>query len=204
MNIYIANNAGQIGCVPITLTSSGCGAPAPLPPPPPPAPSAAPLSCPANLNGGYEFPHLITHIDSANPDIAYGTSYNGAVSPTISSIFNFDIPANDAGKTCTLAFLMPAQSQLSTSSFNVSGPGSVSFSLLDAGAGVGTSYANAPGVKQYYGTTTVAPGNGYAVASMSCPAGETVAFEMRSVDGTSLSYFQDFNQPGIGVYVTVC
>jgi N-acetylglucosamine-6-phosphate deacetylase len=52
------------------------------------------------------------------------------------------------------------------------------------------------------GTVTVAPGNGYSISTFSCPAGSTIAFELSSVQGTSLTYFQDYNPCPIGLYIT--
>merc|ERR1712072_1462706 len=56
----------------------------------PAAPSGS--GCPANLDGEYQYPHLIVPVSSENKDKAYGTSYNGTISPSVSSIFNFDLP----------------------------------------------------------------------------------------------------------------
>src|SRR5439155_10859759 len=121
-NIYIRALPGSDACSPITLHASSC-APKCIPPSPPP-------SCPANLNGPYEFPHLILNLDWTKPSTAPGTSYNGMVSPTVSSVFNFDIPQADSGKTCSLIFLFPTQSQLTTSSYTLTGNGAIDFCML--------------------------------------------------------------------------
>jgi len=193
-NIYLT--PGGTNCGEITLTADACGS---CPPPPPPPPG-----CPTNLNGNYEFPHLIIPIDSSNPNNAPGTSYFGEVSSTVSSIFNFDIPASDSGKTCSLIFLFPEQSQLTTSSYTFSGNGGIDFSLLSGVATQATDYANAPSVKTDYGVTTVAPGNSYSIATFACPAGTAVSFELKASGDTCLSYFQDYNPSPIGLYITTC
>jgi hypothetical protein len=193
-NIY--TSPGGTNCGSITLKADSC-LPTCTPPPPP--------SCPANLNGPYEFPHLIIPIDSSNPDNKAGTTFFGEVSSTISTIFNFDIPASDAGKTCTLIFLFPTQSQLQTSSFTFSGNGGIDFAALDSVAVSGqTSYNNQPGVTQDFGTTVVAPGNSYTIATFQCPEGKAVAYEMKAVGDTQLRYFQDYNPSPIGLYITKC
>lgn len=161
-------------------------------------------TCPDNLNGPYQFPHLIIPIDSSNPSSAPGTSYFGEVSSTISSIFNFDIPESYAGQTCSLIFLFPLQSQLQTSSFTFSGSGGIDFSELNGVATSATSYSNAPGVATDYGTTIVAPGNSYTIATFPCPAWTTISFEMKAVGDTCLTYFQDYNPSPIGLYITSC
>merc|ERR1711939_444695 len=61
----------------------------------PAAPSGS--GCPANLDGEYQYPHLIVPVSSENKDKAYGTSYNGTISPSVSSIFNFDLPYSYEG-----------------------------------------------------------------------------------------------------------
>ncbi|QUC22911.1 uncharacterized protein UV8b_07152 [Ustilaginoidea virens] len=212
-NIYLYADQGM-DCGQVSLAAGGCRAqcepspapspaPAPAPAPAPPAPS--PRECPASLDGPYEFPHLIVPVDKSRPDDAPGTSYFGTVSPTVSSLFNFDIPAADQGKTCTLVFLFPTQSQLTTSSYTFSGDGSVDFSMLDGPASQGTTtWNNQPGKKTDYGSVAVAPGHSYSVATFPCPAGQTVAFKMEGCGDTDLRYFQDYNPSPIGLYITKC
>jgi len=192
-NIYLT--PGGVNCGEITLKADGCFSGCAPPPPP---------SCPSNLNGAYQFPHLIIPIDSSNANAAAGTSYFGEVSSTISSIFNFDIPASYSGKTCSLVFLFPTQAELTTSSFTFSGNGGIDFSLLSEVATQATDYANAPGVKTDYGVTTVAPGNSYTIATFACPAGSAVSYELKAAGDTCLNYFQDYNPSPIGLYITSC
>jgi Ubiquitin 3 binding protein But2 C-terminal domain len=195
-NIYTTSGLGQTGCVDIKLNADSChsGCPPPSPSPPaPPTPSPSPKTCPADLSGTYEFPHLIVPVSSKNPGKAYGTSYSGAVTRgDIRSIFNFDIPASDAGKTCSLIFLFPRQDQLKTSSFTISGDGNIDFASLAGPANEGTTYNTAPAVSKDFGTFNVSPGNSYTIASFDCPAGTRQGYEM-TASGTDLNYFQDYN-----------
>ncbi|KAF7133587.1 hypothetical protein CNMCM5793_004716 [Aspergillus hiratsukae] len=161
-------------------------------------------SCPTDLSGQYEFPHLIIPVDSSSPSKAPGTSFNGTVSSTVSSIFNFDIPSSDAGKTCSLVFLFPKKEDLETSSFSFSGDGKIDFAMLESAATSQTSYSNAPKVKQDYGVTTVSPGNSYLISTFQCPAGQAVGFEMKNAGSTNLNFFEDYNPSPIGLYITVC
>lgn len=103
-----------------------------------------------------------------------------------------------------MVFLLPLQSQLETSSFTLSGSGQIDFSMLSGIATQSTDYANAPAVSKDYGVTTVVPGNSYSIATFPCPANTAVSFELKSVDGTSLTYFQDYNPSPIGLYITTC
>ena len=184
----------------ITLQASSCAPECAKPPPPPPPPP----SCPTNLNGEYQFPHLIIPVSKSSPNKAYGTSFDGEVTSDVSSIFNFDIPPSYSGELCSLVFLFPQQSQLVTSSYTFSGSGAIDFAQLSSPATQATDYANAPSVAKDLGTFTVAPGNSYSISTFSCPAGHTIAFEMSAKDSTSLTYFQDYNPSPIGLYITAC
>ncbi|RAO71431.1 uncharacterized protein BHQ10_007443 [Talaromyces amestolkiae] len=150
--------------------------------------------CGTNLiNGSFEFPHLIIPIDSSSPNKVAGTSFNGTITSTISSIFNFDFLPNSANKQCSLVFLFPTQDKLETSAFTFSGDGAIRFLELQAPASSSTSFSNAPQIKVDFGVTTVSPGNTYTIATFACPAGQTVAFELKNAGSTNLDFFEDFN-----------
>jgi len=143
-------------------------------------------------------------IDSSSPDQARGTQFNGEVSSTVSSIFNFDIPNSDEGKTCSLVFLFPNQQDLETSSFNFTGDGKLDFAQLSSPATQSTSFSNAPSVMNDLGQFIVSPGNSFEIASFSCPAGQAVAFEIKNAGSTQLFFFEDFNPSPIGLFITTC
>ena len=161
-------------------------------------------SCPTTLSGEFQFPHLIIPVSSASPTEAYGTSYFGEVSSTVSSIFNFDIPSSYGGAQCSLIFLFPMQDQLQTSSYTFSGSGGIEFQSLMSPATEATSYSSAPGIKQTIATLNVAPGNSYVLANYPCPAGETVSIKAIASGDVSLRYFQDYNPSPIGLYIIKC
>jgi hypothetical protein len=176
-------------------------APAPSPSPPAKQPSG---SCPADLNGNYQYPHLIVPVDSSSPNNAAGTSYNGKVDKSTCSIFNFDIPASYSGKTCSVIFLFPNKQDLQTSSYTASGSGQCSFSQLSSPANQQTSWANQPGKASDLGSMSLVPGNSYVVASGPCAAGQTVSYEMCSQGGYALNFFQDYNPSPLGMYIRQC
>lgn len=190
-----------------TPSPSPAPAPAPAPSPAPaPAPAPAPQPqppttpqarvCPADLSAGpFEFPHLIIPVNSSAPNQAFGTSFNGEITPTVSTLYLFDIPPADVGRTCTFVFLFPQQSQLTTSSFTFSGNGGIDFSRLSGNANLGTTFNTVPPVQTSFGVTTVAPGNSYTIASFDCPAGQAITFRLSASGDTRLTYFQDFNPP---------
>jgi hypothetical protein len=159
--------------------------------------------CPANLNGAYQYPHLIVPVSSSSPDKAYGTSYNGEITSDTSSIFNFDIPTSYTG-TCSLLFLFPEQAQLETSSYTFNGSGEINFKQLSTVATQSTTYSSIGSTETDFGVKTVTPGSSTVIASFTCPAGQAVSYELSSVGGTSLTYFQDYNPSPIGLYVVSC
>ncbi|KAK5122455.1 hypothetical protein LTR85_004039 [Meristemomyces frigidus] len=168
--------------------------------------SASVTFCDGNLNGEYQYPHLIIPVNSAEADTAYGTQYNGTITPTTSTIFNFDLPASYAGKTCSLVFLFPEQAALETSAFTFNGQGGISVNELSSPATQQTTYDSVPSVavSAIGAFESVSPGNSYVVASHECNAGATQAFEFVSTGGLELEYFEDWNPSPIGAFITVC
>ncbi|EED19036.1 GPI anchored cell wall protein, putative [Talaromyces stipitatus ATCC 10500] len=197
----------------VTATETVC-APAPTSPGKPtsppsqtsgPSPPSGGTPCSTDLvQGGFEFPHLIIPIDSSSPGTAAGTQYNAKITSTISTIFNFDIPASDAGKTCSLVFHFPEQKDLQTSSFTFSGDGKVDFAELSSLATESTTFNNAPSVKTDFGVTTIAPGHSYVISTFACPSGQAIAFELKEAGTTDFSFFEDFNPSPIGLFITTC
>ncbi|GAM85206.1 hypothetical protein ANO11243_032100 [Dothideomycetidae sp. 11243] len=165
---------------------------------PPPQPSSS--SCPSNLNGNFEFPHLIVPVSSSSPNTAFGTQYSATINSTTSSLFNFDIPASDKGKTCTLAFFWS-----SAGSYNFDNQGGLAISLLSSPANQGTTYSNAPASQGIGAIGSAAPGNSYIVTTRACPSGQTIGYRLDSVGGLALTYFQNYdpNAP-MGLFVTIC
>ncbi len=161
--------------------------------------------CPASLSGNHEFPHLIVPVYKDASTKAGGTNYNGTFSPTVSSIFNFDIPESDSGKTCSLVFLLPNKDELVSSAFTLSGSGGLNVARLKSPATEQTSYNTVPSVDyDMGGPTSVTPGNEYVINSRPCSAGQTISFEVSATGSLALNYFQDSTAAAIGFYVTVC
>ncbi|PGH28013.1 hypothetical protein AJ80_00268 [Polytolypa hystricis UAMH7299] len=153
-------------------------------------------TCSATLKtGSFEFPHLIIPINSATPSVAPGTSYNGQVSSTVSSLFNFDIPYGDNNRTCNLIFIFPSEEQRPSSWYTYSGEGEVSFSLLKEPASMTTTFANAPDVDVEFGQAKLAPGHVYLVHKFECPGGQRLGVRMAGVGDVELNYFQDYTSP---------
>lgn len=185
-NIYTTPPAGQAGCNQITLEADSCK------PNCTPAPAPPPKTCPANLNGAYQFPHLIVPVDSTSPNTAEGTQYSATISPTEDSLFLFDIPASYAGQTCSLIFLLPNPQDLTTSSYTISGSGAIDFAEMTNEVTQSTTWNNMGPVETDFGVTTIASGGSYTITTFACPANSQITFRLSSAD-TSLTYFQDFN-----------
>ena len=172
--------------------------------PPPSKTPAKESACQTSLTGAYQTPHLIVPISSDKPDVAQGTSYFGEISSTTSSIFNFDVPAEYAGKQCSIVFLFPEKKDLTTADYTFSGSGSLGCSELSSAASQMTSYSNAPSVAKHLGDVDIQPGNSYVVATGDCKAGTTQSIELSSKDGLSLHFFEDYNPSPLGLYMTSC
>ncbi|KAI4749644.1 glycoside hydrolase [Aureobasidium sp. EXF-12298] len=170
-------------------------------------PSGTPAAsgCPADINGAYQYPHLIVPVDAANPNKAYGTQYNGTINSKVSTIFNFDIPASYAGKTCSTVFLFPQLDQLETSSYSFNDQGGFTIAVLNGVANESTTYANAPAVAKQIGSVdALKRGSSHTLSQDACPAGTRVSFEVTSTGGLDLEFFQDYNPSALGLYVRAC
>ncbi|KAK4506212.1 hypothetical protein PRZ48_004177 [Zasmidium cellare] len=158
--------------------------------PPPTKPSSS--ACQTALTGAYQTPHLIVPVSSSQPDHAYGTQYNATITSKECTIFNFDIPTGYSGKSCSVVFLFPEQSQLQTSSFDLSGTGSLVFSSLTSAANQQTTWNNAPAKKQQLGSVSPVPGNSYAISTGQCSPFTTQSIEVCGTGSLSLSFFEDW------------
>ncbi|KAI4641143.1 hypothetical protein J4E93_008021 [Alternaria ventricosa] len=161
-------------------------------------------SCPKDLNGNYEYPHLIVPVDSEQPDKAHDTSYNGKIDSHTCTIFNFDIPASMAGKKCSAMFMLPKKEDLETSDYTMSGHGKCTISKLKGPADAMTTYKNMPAKDKDVASMEMTPGNTYPVETGDCEAGKTVSYMICGSGDFSMDYFQDYNPSPIGMYVRQC
>ncbi len=190
------------------------------PSPPPPSSSSSsprptPTVCPTDLVGDdWEYPHLMVPVDRAHPATAYGPSFFGQLSPNASTLYNFDVPAADAGRSCTLFFAFPSLDEVGPGAYTFTftaagaggGYGAAGFAFLDGAATALATFDDAPAVAADLGTVRLRPGNRYVLASFPCPAGRRVSFALREPDGadTCLYYFQDILPAPFGLYISKC
>ncbi|RFU25285.1 hypothetical protein B7463_g11052, partial [Scytalidium lignicola] len=176
--------------------------------------STASPSCPTDITGGeFQFPHLIVPTSSEEPMHAFGNSYTAYISPSNTTLYNFDIPASYSGRICSLLFLFPFGNQLDPSAggYTFSGMeeeeeehGGLDIALLNGIANAGTTYATTPKVQVDYGTTEILPGNRYTIATYPCQGGQTLTYSISSRGGVELDYFQDSAPAAIGLYIVPC
>ncbi|EXJ72449.1 uncharacterized protein A1O5_04953 [Cladophialophora psammophila CBS 110553] len=169
-----------------------------------------PGPCPGFLPSfpDFEFPHLMIPISSSNPGTAFpNTDTPYITAADIEMIFNFDIPMSRKGQTCNVEFLLPNKTELSTSSFELAGiNGTYVFSLSMLGVGAvegNTTYNNQPLQANPHGlpkTIHMQPGHAYEIGSTICVPGR-ISMTMSSPD-SSLTWFQDWNQCAIGLFIT--
>ena len=165
-----------------------------------------PGSCPADLPAfpEFEFPHLAVPISITNPDKAYPNTLTPYVTAgDIEMVFNFDIPVSRKGQTCVIEFILPNQTQLSTSFFALGGDGEFTFSLSMLGAGAvsgNTTYNNKPLQADPHGFPrglNIQPGHAWAIGSTIAIPGQFAIIMSSST--SSLTYFEDWNPCPIGL-----
>ncbi|PNS17752.1 Glucan 1,3-beta-glucosidase BGL2 [Sphaceloma murrayae] len=170
-----------------------------------PAPTSSGSSCPADLNGEFEFPHLIVPVSSSEPGTAQGTQFFGTINDDTSTLYNFDVPPRISGQTCSVIFLFPRPEQLVYSTYDFNGQGGLAISQLSEPANVDTTAGNAPSATDDGSVATLQPGSSYVVSSGPCAAGQTIGYRVDATGGLSLNYFQDYNAAGpIGLFLRAC
>lgn len=170
-------------------------------------PSASSTGCPVNLDGEYQYPHLIIPVSSTEPTTALGTQYNATIDSTTSTIFNFDLPASYVGKTCSLIFLFPEQAALETSAYTFNAQGGIKVNALASPATEATTYdtLSSASTDGLTAIPSLAAGNGYVITTMACPAaGARLGYEFVSTGGLDLEFFEDWNPSPLGAFVRVC
>lgn len=169
-----------------------------------PATSTTASACQTSLEGAYQTPHLITWTSKSYPDTSYGSQYNATVNEDCSTIMNFDIPSDYAGKTCSVIFLFPKQEDLETSAWTWNQEGGIQFDSLSGVATDATTYNNAPAINGTLNTINIEAGNSYVVSTGACAAGTTESIELSSSNGLQLEFFEDWNPSSLGLYITAC
>lgn len=153
-------------------------------------------------------------VDRANPDKPYGPTLYGQVSPNASTLFNFDIPSSDAGKSCKVFLSMPSQSVMQTTQggkYYFTGDGSVVFSRMGSLASQDSTYNDiALGRigRRDLGAIKMSPGNNYVIETFDCGSaiGLGVSYMITEPAGrdTCLVYYQQGAPVPVGMFISTC
>lgn len=150
---------------------------------------------PRGLPEPFETPHLIIPIDKANPSNVTGNGYVAQLSPTVSTVFVFDVKPTQQGKTCTLTFdVPPAFDYPALAPLHIQAPGGIEVSRLRNTVSPNASVVGTIG--------SVALGSQYDVASFPCESGQTVRYQVDSIGGLTMDWFQMTNPPA-GLFMLV-
>ncbi|KAI4604965.1 hypothetical protein J4E90_008402 [Alternaria incomplexa] len=142
-------------------------------------------------------------IDKADPTKVIGNGYTAQLSPTISTVFVYDIRPEFAGKTCTLALHMPPPFPLpETAPVQIRTPGGISVSRLanqvpDTVSMQSVGNSSLVGVAQL-----IEPARQYNVASFPCEAGQRVSYQVDSINGLDMNWFQ-MTYPALGLFMLI-
>ncbi|KAJ4312106.1 hypothetical protein N0V94_007627 [Neodidymelliopsis sp. IMI 364377] len=159
------------------------------------------LSCPAAAKNA---PNLIVPVDKANPSKVIGNGYTAQLSPTLSTVFVFDVRPEYQGKTCNIAFHMPpAFPWPDMSPVKVRSPGGITVSSVGQQAASAEISANDVGSSKLVGwVPSIEPANQYDIASVPCAAGQRVAYQVESIGGLAMDFFQ-MTSPPLGLFMSV-
>lgn len=159
---------------------------------------------PVGLQSAFEASSLIVPVDKSNSSKVIGNGYVAQLSPTLATVFVFDVRPEHQGKVCNLAFHMPPASPWpDMSPIKVRSPGGIVVSGVGqqaASADVSASKVVSSGVIGWI--PSISPSNQYDLVGFSCPAGQRVAYQAESVGGLMMDFFQ-MTMPPLGLFMSV-
>lgn len=152
---------------------------------------------PRGLPSPFQAPSLIVPFEISNPKKVIGDSYTAQLSPTVSTVFVFDVDSAHQGKTCTLALHIPPPFDFPAfTPLHINAPGGIIVSRVDG---------QVPTVGQTGTLGSVASveyGSQNNVVSGPCEAGQKVGYQVDSVGGLTMDFFQMVNPP-MGFFLLV-
>ena len=157
----------------------------------------------SSLQEPFEYPHQLIPIDKADPLKFLGNGYTAQLSPTISTVFVYDIRPEFAGRTCTLAMHMPPTFPVpELAPVKIMTPGGFSVSRL-ANQVPGNVTAQSVGGSILVGAIGILePASRYNIASFPCEAGQRVGYQVDSIGGLAMNWFQ-MTYPALGMFMLV-
>lgn len=153
--------------------------------------------------GSSSFPNTIEVINSGS-DVS-GSSYFAYIGSGNSTIFTFNSQSSTG--ECSLNFLFPTTAEIEaaagTTSYLISSSSiSVTLYELDSVAAVTDTYATKPARGAAF-TATLTPGTSTTFTTFTCSSGQT-SYELVADDSITLSFFEDYNLPVLGLTVATC
>jgi glucan endo-1,3-beta-D-glucosidase len=126
-----------------------------------------------------------------------GNGYAAQLSPTLSTVFVFDVRPNLQGRICNLVFFVRPISLLEyLSPAKIRSPGGISVSRLSSRVDSPRISADSVGSLTPVGTVPlIQPASSYTVSSMPSQGGQRVAYEVDSVGGLTMEFFQMTSLP---------
>lgn len=158
----------------------------------------APANCAAPATAAYPtlFPGFIIPVQAANPAKSYGTKYIANINGSQEVVFQFNVAKT--GK-CSLNLALPPKAQLTTSSWSVTGDGLFSVAKLPTSVVESVSYNQLPGGLSFRDFTLVQGGTAVIGDAFDCVAGTTATFLVKTKNGSSVQFFEDYNCPYVGL-----
>lgn len=167
--------------------------------------SACPATAHTDALGSKNYPSVITPVSSLYPDKVYGPQYFASIGGGNSTIFTFDY---EVSGTCTLQMKFPTTAQIlalsGTTSYTISSSSiNVTLYQLASVASPDADYADKPARGAAF-SAVLTPGQNTTFTSFACPVGTSVSYELAATDSNTLSWFEDYNPPPLGLLALMC
>lgn len=152
--------------------------------------------------GSFEAPYLIIPIDKADPNRVIDNGYTAQLSPAWSTVFVFDVNPAFKDRTCDLMFFVPPASPSNQiAPAHIQSPGGIGVSRLNNGPASARISTSAVGGTAPVGSVpSVQFGNQYRIGTMPCNGGERVGYQLDSVGGLVMDFFQ-MTSPALGLFM---
>lgn len=159
---------------------------------------------PTELQAPFEAPYLIVPIDKADPRNVIRNGYSAQLTPTTSTVFVFDIHPEHHGKNCNLAFYMPPPFPFAAlAPAQIRSPGGISVARLGRRAALAEMSTSSVGASSPVGSAPSIGAEGqYNIANFSCEAGQRTAYQVDSIGGLDMNFFQMISPP-LGLFMSV-
>ena len=153
------------------------------------------------------YPNLLIPVNSQQANKVYGTGYNVTCDSNSETLVTFNVNQNATGQ-CQLNFMLPEHPGSDTPNpftYSATDNGKIDvYSLNSAPNKDTTNYSNKPARGDKVATFTLVKGQTNYGYTFTCPAGQTVSYDLVAQQGTSVQIFEDYNPPAIGVVINQC